>query len=105
MIVVDVDRFSLTATGHAMAERNAEGHDLVCCAVSALLQSLGNYLEEECDEMIERLEYDYDVEEETLTIECIPNEHHAEKIGMLFEMTIKALEDLEKQYPTNLTLI
>ena len=33
--------FSLTARGHAQAKRNADGHDLVCCAVSTIVQTLG----------------------------------------------------------------
>lgn len=32
--------FEVKMQGHAGAERNAEGHDLVCCAASVLLQTL-----------------------------------------------------------------
>lgn len=33
--------FVLTVTGHADATRNVDGHDLVCCAVSTIAQTLG----------------------------------------------------------------
>lgn len=34
--------FHLTADGHAGADHNADGHDLVCCAVSTLMQALAH---------------------------------------------------------------
>lgn len=34
------DSFKVTIQGHAGAEKNAEGHDMVCCAVSTLVQTL-----------------------------------------------------------------
>lgn len=34
--------FSLTAEGHAHADRNEHDHDLVCCAVSTILCTLAN---------------------------------------------------------------
>lgn len=33
--------FVLTVNGHADAPRNEEGHDLICCAVSTIAQTLG----------------------------------------------------------------
>lgn len=41
MIKARIDRSKgiISVEGHAGAERNAQGHDLVCCAASVLLQA------------------------------------------------------------------
>lgn len=41
MITAQIDRETLTITvsGHANAKKNAQGHDLVCCAASTLAQA------------------------------------------------------------------
>ena len=36
---IDRKKGEITVEGHAGAERNAQGHDLVCCAASVLLQA------------------------------------------------------------------
>lgn len=40
-ITVSRRRLSIEARGHAKAERNEYGHDLVCAAVSTLMQAWG----------------------------------------------------------------
>ena len=46
MTIIHVDRasdwFSVEADGHAGADRNEHGHDLVCCAISTLICTLAN---------------------------------------------------------------
>ena len=38
-ITIDRERLSMEGHGHARAEKNAYGHDLVCAAVSTLMQA------------------------------------------------------------------
>lgn len=49
MIRVVSDRVNLEVTmaGHADAPRNAENHDLVCCAASVLIQALVYWAQQE----------------------------------------------------------
>lgn len=46
MTVIDVIRkpnvVSITASGHAKAQRNEDGRDLVCCAISTLMCTMAN---------------------------------------------------------------
>jgi uncharacterized protein YsxB (DUF464 family) len=37
---INPDKLTVIATGHANAPRNEDGRDLVCCAVSTLMQTL-----------------------------------------------------------------
>lgn len=40
MVKVEVRQNDIKVTGHAMGERNDQDHDLICCAVSTLVQAL-----------------------------------------------------------------
>lgn len=87
--------FSLTAEGHAQADRNEDGRDLVCCAVSTVMGMLAN----SCA-LIEDVRTVYHSRSGygQVTVTGIPDDLWAE-INSRFQMAVDGLEALSVQYP------
>ena len=94
-------RYAISAKGHAGYA--PEGQDIVCAAVSGLLQSLGNYILDHADESgWQVLEVKF--EKGDLNIEALD----AFKDGMLryfYKITIEGLADIAETYPGNVKII
>lgn len=90
--------FMLTAEGHANAERNEDGRDLVCCAVATIFGTLAN--------SCKRLSY---VETEYISqsgygcVKVTGLDHSTEdewqQINARFQMAVDGLEAMAVQYP------
>lgn len=86
----------LWVTGHAGAAD--EGKDIVCAAVSALVQSFADWVQKKnepnghwsCDNKIEKGDAD---------IYCNVTSEHKEVLLAAFEMTVDGLESIAKAYP------
>ena len=88
---------SLRMEGHAGAERNAQDHDLVCCAASILFQTLVR----SCG-LAHGVRVIGDAESGKASIRI-----DSDKVGNAaaihrFQMCLDGLEMLEKSYPQNL---
>ena len=91
--------FSLMLDGHANAGRNEHDHDLVCCAVSTLVQTLGV----SCVSLPD-LNTRYQAQEGHVEILVTGTEAHWDKLVPRFEMAIDGLTVLANQYPQHVTL-
>lgn len=91
--------FSLTARGHAEAARNEDGHDLVCCAVSTIIQTLGV----SCASLME-VETVYHRADGFARILVTGTEAHWEQLVPRFQMAIEGLTVLASQYPQHVSL-
>lgn len=91
--------FRLTAEGHADAGRNDEGHDLVCCAVSTLIQTLAF----SCANL-PGVRTDYRKASGFSEILITGTEAHWDTLVPRFEMAIGGLTILAAQYPQNISL-
>lgn len=88
-------RYAISAKGHA--NYAPEGQDIVCAAVSSLLQTLGNYLLEHAQEDdITILEVKF--EKGDLNIEAI-EDYYINKLEVPYTMTKEGLEDIAEIYP------
>lgn len=96
----DAGEFSLTAEGHANADRNEDGRDLVCCAVSTVMGMLANScarIEDVNTVYHSRSGYAH------VAVCSIPVDLWAE-INSRFQMVLDGLEALAEQYPECLTV-
>lgn len=93
--------FTLTARGHAKAPRNAEGHDLVCCAVSTIIQTLGISCANVYGVNTVYHKIKADGFEEIL---ATGTEAHWDELVPRFQMAIDGLTVLANQYPQNVSL-
>ena len=95
------ERYGIKATGHA--EYAAHGQDIVCAAVSTILQGLGNYIDRVADN------YNWKV----LEIKLEPGDINVEFINQsvtdycfhMFHMVKCTLLDLADMYPANIRSI
>ena len=87
--------FSLSADGHADAQRNDDGRDLVCCAVSTIVGVLAN----SCA-LIEdvRTVYHSRKGHALVTVSGITDDLWAE-INSRYQMAVDGLQALAVQYP------
>lgn len=93
-------RYAISVKGHAQYAE--PGRDIVCAAVSGLLQSLGNYIEERADDYgWHILEIKYDSGD--LNIEAL-DESTDSNLWHLFKMIAEGLEDIAKMYPANVKI-
>lgn len=92
--------FSLTAKGHTNADRNEEGHDLVCCAVSTIVQTLGV----SCASLMD-VETAYRRAPGDTEIVVSGTEAHWDQLVPRFQMAIEGLTVLANQYPEHLALL
>ncbi len=91
MIKVVIDKHGLKASGHANFDEY--GKDIVCAAVSSILQLVSHILKD--------LGAHISVEKGNLTISEIPDDECSERV---LEVTIGALLGIQKKYPENLYL-
>lgn len=91
--------FTLTASGHANADRNEDGHDLVCCAVSTIVQTLGV----SCASLLDVCTV-YRKLKGCAEILVTDTEAHWEDLVPRFQMAIDGLTVLANQYPQHVSL-
>ena len=91
MIRVVVDKYSLKATGHANFDEY--GKDIVCAAVSSILQHAAYILEDLGARVV--------VKKGDLMISEIPNDDCAKRV---LKATVGALSGIQRKYPENLYL-
>lgn len=88
------DAYMLTADGHAGADRNEQDHDLLCAAVSAIVQTLAF----SCAQ-IEEVSTVYHTSSGHATL-VVTNYGELEgEITPRFRMALDGLEGLAQQYP------
>lgn len=85
---------TVIATGHANAPRNEDGRDLVCCAVSTLVQTLIFT----CQELPGTLVY-HTVAPGDVYIKVSEPDSATDGVKHRLRMLQDGLEHLEKQYP------
>lgn len=86
--------FSLTAEGHAGADRNEDGRDLVCCAVSTIFGTLANSCAQIDDvNTVYHSRHGY----AHCVVTNIPDDLWAE-INSRYQMAVDGLEALAMQY-------
>ena len=92
------NRYAIRATGHA--DYAPAGQDIVCAAVSTLIQSLGNYIVEQKDIPVRILEMKYDYADIRLEFcsNCL-DELVEPTLRHLYEMTKNGIEAIANQYP------
>ena len=95
MITINVNPGLLTITGHAGA--GPPGHDIVCAAVSVLLQTLVASIEELTDDEIE-----YDINPGNARLEY---EHLSEKSRTLMGAFFIGISGVAEGYPECITII
>lgn len=103
MTVIDVIRkpnsVTVIAAGHAMAERNEDGHDLVCCAISTLMTALAiSCANLEGPATIYHTSGGY-AELTIQNVQTLPDEVRAR-----VQMLIDGLTVLSQQYPQNIRM-
>lgn len=93
IITMDWRRLELKAKGHAKAGEH--GKDLVCAAISALVQTLAQYLEDT------NAAGDYRHESGDVAIRAAPGLLKRRRIRLAFRQTMTGLRVLANQYPGN----
>lgn len=91
--------FTMTVSGHARAKRNAEGHDLVCCAVATIAQTLAA----SCMSL-EGVQSLFRTDDGFSNLIVSDTEAHWDELVPRFQMAIDGLTVLSAQYPDNITL-
>ena len=89
-------RYAISAKGHA--EYAPAGQDIVCAGVSILMQSLGNYLLDHCEDYHWH-ELEIKTEAGDMNVEVYDENVCDSKLKYLYHMTIEGLKDIAKQYP------
>lgn len=84
----------MTVTGHADAIRNEEGHDLVCCAVSTIVQTLGV----SCANLMD-VNTTFHTSKGFADILVTGTESHWDVLLPRFDMALDGLRVLQSQYP------
>lgn len=102
MINVEVeyrpDRIRFRATGHALFAKSSRNYDLVCCAVSTLIQNWHLSLTELCRVKVDAVETENPGHFEIIT----DNNPEAE---LLFRSLMFGLANLQAQYPQNIKIL
>lgn len=101
MIHVKSDREGLTLTmqGHAHAEHNGEGHDLVCCSASILVQTLAYYAQE-CG----HLQVQGRLAKGDAYIHLEPEQGCLGAARIAYTVIERGLEMLQKAYPQHISI-
>lgn len=89
----ETDTYGLSVSGHAGAQKNAEGHDLVCCAVSALMQTL-LYTASKSGQML-----DHETEDGYLRVAITPGQKFTRELQIMFRTVEDGIEMLAQAYP------
>ena len=85
-VKMDTEPFSLTAEGHACGPRNEADHDMVCCAVSVIVQTLAVTLGK-----LDCVRTDYAKESGNIKILVTGTEAHWDELVPRFRMAIDGL--------------
>ena len=92
-ITHEEDVYGLSVVGHAGAEINAEGHDMVCCAVSALMQTL-LYTASKSGHML-----DHETEDGYMRVAITPGQRFTRDLQIMFRTVEDGIEMLAQAYP------
>lgn len=100
MINVTVDRaaLSISATGHARAKRNEYGHDLVCAAVSTLMQGFA-YAGTRSGHIME-----VDMDKGHMVARIDPDTTASQGMRYIFEGYALGLQMVAENYPESLKI-
>lgn len=91
-------RYGIKAVGHA--DYAPKGQDIVCAAVSALLQAYGNYLDQLAEyDKVRPVEIKID--DGDINIDAVDIKHN---IKHMFRMVMSGLCDLAAMYPENIKM-
>lgn len=101
MIEVTIDRraLSIEARGHAKAQRNECGHDLVCAAVSMLMQAWA-YAGMRTGHIME-----VDMDKGHMYARIDPDTTQTEKLRGMFEAYVWGLKLAAENYPENVRIL
>ena len=91
---INIPNGTVIATGHANAERNDDGRDLVCCAASALIQALVV----SCKQMSSVVVKD-SISPGDVYIHISASEEQREGVASRMQMLLDAMTVLAAQYP------
>ena len=91
--------FSLEAEGHANAERNEDGRDLVCCAVATIMTTLAN----SCTKM-EGADTHYAPKSGHGKVFVMADDEHRDGVEARFQMALDGLTVLAMQYPESIKI-
>lgn len=92
-ITHDQEGYGLEVSGHAGAEPNELGHDLVCCAVSTLMQTL-LYAASKAGHML-----DHETEDGYLHVSITPGQRFTRELQAMFRTVEDGIEMLAQAYP------
>lgn len=93
------DAYMLTADGHADAGRNEQDHDLLCAAVSAIVQTLAF----SCAQ-IDEVSTVYHTSSGHATLVVTNYDELEGEITPRFRMALDGLEALAQQYPEHISV-
>ena len=99
-IRISFDNRTVIATGHANAPRNEDGRDMVCCAVSTLVQTLIF----SCQELPGTVVY-HDVAPGNVFARVSEPDSATDGVKHRLRMLLDGLKHLEKQYPEMIRVI
>lgn len=101
MVTVTINRkaLSMESRGHAKAERNAYGHDLVCAAVSTLMQSWA-YAGTRTGHVME-----VDMQSGAMVARVDPDTSATEKLRHIFDGYALGLKLVADNYPENVRIV
>lgn len=91
--------FSLLAEGHANAERNEDGRDLVCCAVATIMTTLAN----SCTKL-EGVKTHYAPKSGYGKVFVMADDEHRDGVEARFQMALDGLSVLAMQYPESIQM-
>lgn len=89
----DPDCYGLIVDGHAGGQKNAQGHDMVCCAVSALMQTL-LYTAAKSGHKV-----DHDAKDGYMHISITPGQAFTRELQVMFRTVEDGIEMLAQAYP------
>lgn len=91
-------RYGIRAVGHA--DYAPKGQDIVCAAVSALLQAYGNYIDQLAEyDKVKALEVKLD--DGDIYVDALDTRHN---IKHMYRMVMSGLCDLAAMYPDNIQM-
>ena len=91
--------FSLEAEGHANAERNEDGRDLVCCAVATIMTTLAN----SCTKL-KCVDTHYAPKSGYGKVFVMADDEHRDVVEARFRMALDGLTVLAMQYPESIKI-
>lgn len=101
MTKITISEFEVTAEGHAEAQR-VNDYDLVCCAISTLLGTLGNALLDMYNDNLLCTPPKIKQKSGYVHIKAEPKKEYEVIVKQVFKSFMLGLEILSKQYPKNI---